>query len=89
MIVRILGEGQYDLEGTALQELKLADAHLFEAVASNNEVRFAQEFHKVLTLVRTRGQRLDASRLTESDLVLPSSDTSLEEARRLFTSHPA
>lgn len=88
MIVRILGEGQYDLEGEALQALKVADAHCFEMVAGADEAAFDRAFVEVLALVRGRGARLPAERLVESDLVLPASETSLEEARKLFTSHP-
>lgn len=89
MIVRILGEGQFDLEGSALQELKVADAKLFDAVAAGDPERFASQFGAVLHLVRGRGRRVPAEQLVESDLVLPASDTSLEDARKLFTSHPA
>ncbi len=89
MIVRIQGEGQYDLEGDAIHELKVADARLFDAVAAGEHAAFQREFGAVLRLVRGRGRRLDATRLVESDLVLPADDTSLDEARRLFTEHPS
>ncbi len=89
MVVRILGEGQYDLEGEALHALKVADARLFDVVAAGDEAAFHRTFSDVLTLVRQRGQRVPDDRLVESDLVLPASDTSLADARRLFTAHPA
>lgn len=88
MIVRILGEGQYDLRGDAIQELKEADAHLFAAVAGTDEDEFRRRFEEVLTLVRQRGTPLPLDRLAESDLVLPPADTTLADARRLFTDHP-
>lgn len=88
VIVRIQGEGQYDLEGESIHQLKLADARLFDAVAAGEPEAFAREFGAVLHLVRTRGRRLDVATLVESDLILPADDTSLEEARRLFTRHP-
>jgi hypothetical protein len=88
VIVRILGEGQFDLEGEALQALKTADAHLFEVVAAGDEAAFHRSFGEVLALVRGRGRRLPPERLVESDLVLPGADTSLADARKLFTAHP-
>ena len=88
MIVRILGEGQFDLEGDALHALKMADAHLLEVVAAADEAAFQRAFEAILELVRGRGKQVPAARLVESDLVLPASDTSLQEARGLFTSHP-
>jgi len=89
VIVRIMGEGQFDLEGEALHALKVADGHLFEMVAAGDEVAFHRSFQAVLHLVRERGKALPPQRLVESDLVLPSPETSLAEARQLFTSHPA
>jgi hypothetical protein len=89
MIVRILGEGQFDLEGEALAALKVADAHLLEVVAQADEEAFRRSFRDVLDLVRGRGKPVPTQRLVESDLVLPSSDTSLDEARSMFTEHPA
>jgi len=88
VIVRILGEGQYDLEGQALGELKRADQALFRAVADSDEGAFHQALQSVLALVRTRGTPLPVDRLTESDLILPPPDTTLAEAQRLFTQHP-
>ncbi len=88
MIVRILGEGQYDLEGGALEALKKADTALVDVVAGTDESAFAQAFHAVLQLVRTRGTPVAVDRLVESDLVLPADGTTLAEARRMFTEHP-
>jgi hypothetical protein len=88
VIVRILGEGQFDLEGEALHALKVADGHLFDVVAADDEEAFHRRFLEVLHLVRSRGRVVPADRLVESDLVLPASDTSLADARKLFTAHP-
>lgn len=89
MIVRILGEGQYDLEGDALHALKLADAKLFEAVVANDEGRYREAFDQVLSLVRGKGRQVPIDRLVESDLILPAAETPLHEARKLFTDHPS
>jgi hypothetical protein len=85
MIVRILGEGQYELEGESLQRLKEADRRLFEAVASGDAQAYRSAFDAVLALVRREGTPLPHQRLVESDLILPAPDTTLVEARRLFT----
>jgi hypothetical protein len=89
VIVRIQGEGQYDLEGEALQALKEADRQLMDAVVAGDEQAFHERFSAVLRLVRERGTPVPPERLVESDLVLPAADMSLEEARRLFTSPKA
>jgi hypothetical protein len=87
VIVRILSEGQYDLGAEALAELKRLDEDMFASIAANDEGGYRKSFHAALTLVREQGKRLPDDRLVESDLILPTSDTTLEEARRLFTEH--
>ena len=88
LIVRILGEGQYELDAEGLADLKRADDRLVEAVASADELAFAREFGHVLELIRGRGRVVPVDRLIESDLVLPAEGASLAEAQRLFAEHP-
>ncbi|HVB09477.1 MAG TPA: hypothetical protein VNM16_03810 [Bacillota bacterium] len=85
MIVRILSEGQFELAAEALDRLKHLDEDLFASIAASDEQRYEQSFHAALSLVREKGRRVPDDRLVESDLILPTSDTTLEEARRLFT----
>lgn len=88
MIIRIATEGQYELKGSALEELDAADDALLDAVENGDAAAFARELSRVLAIVRTRGRRLDDRELKESDLVLPPPDTTLEEARALFREYP-
>jgi hypothetical protein len=87
VIVRILHDGQFELDGPALTELKRLDEDLFREVAEGDEPGYRSTFAAVLALVRGRGRRLADDRLVESDLILPAPDTTLAEARRLFTDH--
>lgn len=83
MIVRIMSEGQYDIDPGAVSELSTLDTSLLDAVDANDEERFRSVFDKALTLVR-QGKPLGATEAAESDLVLPPPDTSLKEARQLL-----
>ncbi|MEW5954111.1 MAG: hypothetical protein AB1815_10385 [Bacillota bacterium] len=87
MIIRILNEGQYQLDGNSLSNLGNLDHQLTEAIARNNDSEFRQTFGQMLDTVRTGGQRLPDYTLAESDLILPAPDTTLQEAQRLFSSH--
>lgn len=85
MIIRILNEGQYNLNGNDLSTLDELDSQLTEAIASNNESAFRQTFSQMLATVRNSGERLSDYTLNESELVLPAPDTTLKEAQLLFT----
>jgi hypothetical protein len=84
MIVRVLSEGQYDVEGAALAKLKELDEHLFAAVSGGDAPAYRAAFDAVLALVRGSGKALPTERLVPSDLVLPAPDTGFDEARRMF-----
>ncbi len=83
MIVRILSEGQYRVDGDTLEQIKVLADQLMEALTANQADRFRELLATVAELVR-RGTALDPEHLVESDLILPASDTTLEEAKRLF-----
>ncbi|MGI9862098.1 hypothetical protein SDD30_12035 [Moorella naiadis] len=88
MIIRILTEGQYRLEGQALTDLDRLDDSLLDALAAGNQQEYESNFHEVLALIRGRGSRIPDTELVESDLILPAPDTTFAEARSLFADYP-
>lgn len=85
MIVRIQGEGQYELNDNSRAKLEDLDSQLFSAVDTENAEAFHESLTSVLNLVTETGARVADDRVVPSDLILPASDTSLDEARALFT----
>ncbi|HHW40960.1 MAG TPA: hypothetical protein GXX19_07415 [Syntrophomonadaceae bacterium] len=88
MIIRILTEGQYKLEGDALVELDRMDNFLLDAVEAGDGKEFSRRLQEVVSLVKNKGENLPDSELVESDLIIPAPDTTLEEARDLFAAYP-
>jgi len=84
MIVRIMAEGQYRVEGDTLSQISRLDEELMDALNREEADRFHTLLHQVADLVRT-GAELPHDHLVESDLILPAADTTLDEAKRLFT----
>ncbi|CAA9342654.1 MAG: hypothetical protein AVDCRST_MAG34-1032 [uncultured Nocardioidaceae bacterium] len=85
MIVRILGEGQWELDEAHLAALNTLDAEVERAVEAGDEASFAAGLARLLDGVRTEGSRLPDESLVDSDLILPPSDATLEEVRELLT----
>ena len=85
MIVRILGEGQWDVEEAHLEVLNALDGAVEAAVESSDEAAFAPSLTALLDAVRTQGTRLEDDSLEDSDLILPPSDASLDEVRAMLT----
>ena len=84
MILRILNEGQYRLDSAHLDRLNEMDGHLVEAVASGDEARFRRLLGEMLAYVMEKGQSLAPQDLAASDVVLPTPDITMDEARSLF-----
>ena len=84
MIVRIQGEGQWELTGSQLDQLDKYDDELVTVIGDHNHERFHALFGSMLSLVREQGRRLRDDELTESDLILPPADASMDEVRDLF-----
>ena len=84
MIVRILGEGQYDLSDDAIAALNALDAKVESAVEAGDQASFEQALAALLDGVRTAGVAHDPDALDSSDLILPMSDATLDEVRDLL-----
>ena len=84
MIIRIATEGQYNLPGSFVDQLNEIDNQLVEAVEAADRSGFDGLLKQMLDLVREHGSPLPVEELVESDLILPTPDTTLEEAQILF-----
>lgn len=84
MIVRIMGEGQYQVTDDIAHHINEVDNRLVEIVQKNDREAFSEVFCELLESIRTHCQHIPDDELVESDLILPPDDTTFEEARELF-----
>jgi hypothetical protein len=85
MIVRILGEGQLQLDDSASAELNSLDATLEKAVNSGDEAAFRSALLALLDRIRALGTPLAVDSLEPSDSILPRADADLDEVRSMMT----
>lgn len=84
MIVRILGEGQYDVADAALDRLNDLDGEVERAVEAGDEPAFEAALTALLDGVRTVGVPHELDSLDESDLILPPADADIAQVRDLL-----
>ena len=84
MIVRILGEGQYDVPDDAMDRLNDLDTALESAVESGDEAGFRTALTSLLEAVRGSGSAHALDSLDESDLILPRADATIGDVRDLL-----
>jgi hypothetical protein len=85
VIVRILGEGQYDLGDEALSALNDLDAKVESAIEAGDEATFHSALAALLDGVRSAGVPHGADSLDSSDLILPMADSSLAEVKDMLS----
>ena len=85
MIVRIATEDQYEVSQEDYERVNDLDNAVVAAVEAGDEERYAKAFAELIDFIRTNGKVLGDEDLRESDVIIPPSDTDLEEARRDFT----
>jgi hypothetical protein len=84
MIIRILGEGQFEVADHTVEVLNGIDSRLQSAVDGDDEPGFRQALTELIALVRETGVRVADDYLGPSELVLPAADSTLEEVRALL-----
>ncbi|HUZ20591.1 MAG TPA: hypothetical protein VMU75_08485 [Acidimicrobiales bacterium] len=86
MIVRILNEGQFEVDGATMDRLEALDAELAVALAGGDEEQFQRALAALQTKVRSIGRPVDATTIVPSDLTLPAPGSTLAEVQDLLAS---
>ena len=85
MIVRIAGEGQFQLPDEDADRLNQLDNDAVSAVEAGDRERFKSLWNEMLELVANDGNGIADDELVESDVILPPRDVTFEEACAEFT----
>ncbi|MBA3716872.1 MAG: hypothetical protein H0W87_01415 [Actinobacteria bacterium] len=85
MIVRLMGEGQYRVDDSLLQQLNELDDRATAAAEADDEVTLDQALDEMFQLVKSEGDPLGDDELMPSDALIPPSDLTLEETKQLLT----
>jgi hypothetical protein len=85
VIVRLMGDGQYQVDDVLHDRLNELDHEVAQAVEANDEAALWQGLAALAEAVRENGERLADDSLEPSDAIVPPEDLTLEEARELLT----
>lgn len=84
MIVRILGEGQFRLDDHLLDRVNKIDNKIVNHVSQGNKVEFARDLANLISTVKELAKPISPMEILPSDIIIPPSDMSFEEARHVF-----
>jgi hypothetical protein len=90
VIVRILDEGQYEIDDAHVEKLEELDRALLAAIEGGDEDSFRTALEAVVGTIHENGTKVDdPGHIQPSDLVVPAPDSTLDEVRSLLASEEA
>jgi len=84
VIVRVLGEGQFEVDEEVAKGLNDLDEQAERALEAGDQEQFSELLSRMADAVRTNGSRLRDEDLSPSEGIIPPDDLTLDEARQLF-----
>lgn len=85
-IVRIMGQGQFTVDNETLKKLNEIDSSIVQLVSNDrsDDAEFRKRLLELTNIVEKNGKPLDSKEIVQSDIILPSADLSIDEAKNLF-----
>jgi chromosome condensin MukBEF complex kleisin-like MukF subunit len=84
VIVRVMGEGQYEIDDEVAKGLNDLDGQAAQALERGDEDELRELLRRMAEAVRSNGARVPDDDLRASEGIVPPDDLSLDEARELF-----
>jgi hypothetical protein len=84
VIVRILGEGQFEVDDSAAAQLDALDTALDAAVEAGDDAAFKAALSRSVEVVRAGGAPVPDDSLHPAEIILPSSDADVAEVLKLL-----
>lgn len=85
MIIRIMGEGQFNVPSSLFDELNAIDNRIVDHVAKEDEEYFRKDLLNLISMIRENGNPVGDEELVESDIIVPPDDLTLAEAKDVFS----
>jgi hypothetical protein len=84
VIVRLMGEGQWQVDDALAARLHELDTATERALEADDQDALHAALRELAAAVKAGGERLDDSVLVPSDLIVPPTDLTLEEAHEIM-----
>ena len=86
-IVRIMGQGQYKVNEETVKKINDIDNAIVQILQNadrSDDQEFKTKIADLVQIIISKGQRLDDKEIVESDIIIPDSDISIDEAKKVF-----
>ena len=81
-----MGEGQFTVDNKTLKKLNEIDNSIVQLVSNerSDDMEFRNRLTELTKIVEKNGKPLGSKEIIQSDIILPSTDLSIDEAKKLF-----
>jgi hypothetical protein len=86
-IVRIMGQGQFRINEDTVKKINEIDDAIVQILQNESKADDQECRAKVAEIVQTiksKSQKLEDKELIESDIIVPDTDISIDEAKKVF-----
>jgi hypothetical protein len=85
-IVRLMGHGQFRVNNRTAKMINKKDHELVKIIQTHEqgEIDYARRVAEVVGLVKKAGIPLDHKEIVQSDIIVPGTDISIDDAKNLF-----
>jgi hypothetical protein len=85
-VIRILGHGQFSVDSETLRKLNAIDNSIVQGFEKEDltDEEFRMKIEQLEEIITKRGKLLDPKVIVSSDIILPGTDLTIEEASKIF-----
>jgi hypothetical protein len=89
-IVRVAGHGQFKVNQSTIAKINEIDNEIVDMLkkdssnSKTDESQFRNKIEEMVSLITREGKPLDDKEIIQSDIIIPSADLSIDEAKNMF-----
>jgi hypothetical protein len=86
-IVRIMGQGQFKIKEDIVKRINEIDdtiVQILQNESKSDDQNYRAKITEIVETITSEGQKLEDKELVESDIIVPDTDISIDEAKKVF-----
>jgi hypothetical protein len=86
-IVRIMGQGQFKINEDIVKRINEMDdtiVQILQNESKSDDQKYRAKITEIVETITSEGQKLEDKELVESDIIVPDTDISIDEAKKVF-----
>ena len=87
VIVRIMGQGQFKINEDIVKRINEIDdtiVQILQNESKSDDQKYRAKITEIVETITSEGQKLEDKELVESDIIVPDTDISIDEAKKVF-----